>query len=243
MKGDKLIDDRYQILVNLVRLKSHGLTFEVAIDPDKAVEYKEGGSVAMREIFKADAIFTDAKKGYVASDDDLMKVFGTTDVDTIKKKLLDEGEIQFTQEYREELKQRRERNVLHMLHRNTINPRTGTPHPETRLEAAMEEAKVNVDHMKKAADQMESIVKKLTPVIPISYERMKVVIHIPSSHVGKLRGFIEGYGKISHEDWLGDGSLRITLQIPAGLRDELMEALNNKSHGSCTLENTERIKM
>ncbi|MGM5481152.1 MAG: ribosome assembly factor SBDS [Nanobdellota archaeon] len=243
MKGDKLIDDHVQISINLVRLKSHGRTFEVPIDPDKAVEYKEGNAVDITEIFKADSIFSDAKKGYFASEDDLETVFDTTDEDKIKRYLLENGEIQFTQEYRDELKARRERNILHQLHRNTINPKTGLPHPETRLKAAIDEAKVRIDHLKRAEDQLPDIVKKLQPIIPISYERAALDVHIPSQYAPKIRGRIAGYGKIKDEHWLNDGSLLITIELPAGLQQEFMDDLNSQSHGSCTLEKSKRVKV
>ncbi|MFP4195880.1 MAG: ribosome assembly factor SBDS [Candidatus Woesearchaeota archaeon] len=242
MKGDKLIDDHVQISVNLVRFKSHGRTFEVPIDPDKAVEYKEGKSVDIMGIFKADGIFSDAKKGYFAAEDDLKTVFGSVDEDEIKRRMLEGGEIQFTQEYRDQLKKRKERNVLHQLHRHTINPKTGLPHPETRLKAALDEAKVRIDHMKKAEDQIADIVKKLLPIIPISYEVAVLDIHIPAQYAAKLRGRIEGFGNLREEHWLNDGSLLVTVELPGGMQQELLDYLNSQSHGSCTLEKSKRVK-
>lgn len=243
MKGDKLIDDHVQISINTVRLKTHGKVFEVPIDPDKALEYKEGKPVDDEDIFKADAIFIDAKKGLFASDEDLEKIFGTLDTDTIKKELLEKGEIQFTQEYRDKLKERRERSVLHMLHRNAVDPKTGLPHPETRLVAAMQEANVRIDHTKRAEEQISSIIKKLSPIIPISFERVVLDIHIPASYAAQLRGVLMKSGKIRKEDWLDDGSLLVALELPAGLRNELLDELNSKTHGACTVETSRRVKL
>jgi ribosome maturation protein Sdo1 len=42
VKGNMLIEDKHQISVNLVILKTHGKRFEIVIEPDKIVEYKEG---------------------------------------------------------------------------------------------------------------------------------------------------------------------------------------------------------
>ncbi|MGM5480229.1 MAG: ribosome assembly factor SBDS [Nanobdellota archaeon] len=242
MKGDKLIDDRVQISINVVKYKSHGRQFEAVIDPDKAVSYKEGSLLSTDEIFKADNVFSDARKGLFAGDDDLMTVFGTTNQDSIKKTLLEKGEIQFTQKYRDDLRKRRERHVLHELHRNTVDPKTGLPHPQTRLKAALDEAKVRIDPLQRAHDQIKDIVRKLSPIIPISYERLVLEVVVPPSYAPRVQGKIREFGTIRREEWASDGSLIAAIELPAGLKQDCIDSLNSLSKGSCTIKKSQRFK-
>lgn len=242
MKGNKLIDDHVQIAVNLVRFKSHGKTFKVPIDADKAVAYKEGETVDIDDIVKAPSIFEDVKKGLPAKEEELKEVFGTTDPSIIITKMLEKGEIQFTQKYRSELRERKQKKIVNLIHKNAIDPKSGLPHPETRIVAAMDEAKIKIDDLKRAEDQIDDIIKKLRPIIPLSIERVKMKILIPAQYSAKLHGRILSYGKPLKEEWLQDASLLITIELPAGLQHEIMDELNSISHGSCSVEDIQRTK-
>ncbi len=236
MKGNKLIDDRVQIAVNLLRLKSHGKHFEVAVDPDKAVAFREGDTIDIDELVTSDQVFEDMKKGLVASEQDLKTVFSTTNTHDIIEIMLEKGELQFTQKYRAALREKKFNKIVNLIHTNAIDPKTGLPHPTTRIISAMEEAKIKIDDLKKPKDQVKDIVVKLRPIIPISIESMKLNIHVPAEHSSKLYGKISGFGKTSNDQWLNDGSLSIDLEIPAGLHAEVLSQLGKESHGSVIIK-------
>lgn len=240
MKGNKLIDDRVQISVNLLKYKSHGKVFEVAVDPDKAIEHLEGQAVDVDEIMTSDEIFEDMKKGMIARDQDLEEVFGTTEAQKIIEIMLEKGELQFTQKYRAALREKKFKQIVHLIHVNAVDPKTGLPHPENRIISAMEEAKIRIDDMKKPQDQIKGIVDKLRPIIPISVETATLKISVPAEHASKLYGKISGYGKTSKEQWLNDGSLMIELSIPAGLKGKVVSELANASSGSVDVQVMEK---
>ena len=235
-KGNKLIDDHVQISVNLLKLKSHGKQFEVAVDPDKAVAFKEGDAIDIEEIINSDDVFEDMKKGLFAKKEDLQKVFETTNTNEIVTIMLEKGELQFTQKYRAALREQKFKKIVNIIHTNAVDPKTGLPHPENRIISAMDEAKIRIDDMKKPQDQINDIVNKLRPIIPISIETIKLNIHVPTEHGSRLYGKISGFGKTSNEQWLNDGSLSMDLEIPAGLREKVASELGNDSHGSVTIE-------
>lgn len=236
MKGNKLIDDHVQIAVNLARLKTHGKTFEVSIDPDKVVEYKEGKNIDIEDLVKSFDIFSDMKKGLFASDEDFSSVFNSKDKLKIIKQIIDEGEIQFTQKYRSLLREQKTKKIVNLIHRNAIDPKTGLVHPENRIIAAMEEAKIKINDLKKAQDQVDDIIKKLRPIIPISIEQVKFQVSVPAQFAAKIHGKLTSFGKLSEERWLNDGSLMTKIELPAGLSKELIDILNSMSHGSCTVD-------
>ena len=236
MKGNKLIDDHVQIAVNLARLKSHGKTFEVAIDADKVVAYKEGEAIDIEELVQSPNIFSDMKKGLKASDEDIQEVFSDTKGMQRVKKILDEGEIQFTQKYRSLLREQKTKKIVNLIHRNAVDPKTGLIHPESRIIAAMEEAKIKINDLKKAEDQVKDIVKLLRPIIPISIEQSVFQVHIPAQHSARVHGKLISFGKMSEERWLNDGSLMTKVEVPAGLGQELVETLNAMTHGGCQVD-------
>jgi ribosome maturation protein SDO1 len=241
-KGNKLIDDHIQISVNLLRYKSHGKTFEIAIEPDKAVEYKEGEKIAIDEIIHAQQIFEDMKKGFVAPKDSLLEVFNTTDTVKIVETMLEHGEIQFTQKYRTELRERKFNKLVNIIHINAINPKTNVPHPENRIRSALDEAKFKLNDFKKAADQVDDAIKLLHPIIPIRIEKTILKIHIPLQYSAKLYNQLTTKGKMITTNWLSDGSVNLELEIPAGLQQDIINILNNASHGSCIIEQIEHKK-
>lgn len=235
-KGDKLIDDRKQISVNLVRYKSHGFQFEIAIEPDKVIAYKNGEDVDVEEMIQAEEIFTDMKKGLVVDEETLNKIFNTTDVLKVAKIMIDKGEIQFTQKYRQTLHEKKFKKIVNIIHRNAIDPRTKLPHPINRIEAALEEAKIKIDYGKPAEQQVKEIMQKLQPIIPMSVEEFQFSIHAPLHYAAKVKNIIMSEGTLVKEQWLVDGSAMFVVKIAAGRSQDLISNLNSQTHASVTVE-------
>ncbi|MBN1175629.1 ribosome assembly factor SBDS [Candidatus Woesearchaeota archaeon] len=242
MKGNKLIDDHVQIAVNLVKYKKAGKTFEVSVDPDKIVEFREGVALDIDEIVNDSKIFIDMKKGLVASEAELEEGFGTNESEKILQIMIEEGEVQFTQKYRDELRERKFNKLVNLIHLNAVDPKTGIPHPETRIRSGLEEAKFKINDLEKAENQVDNAIKVLRPIMPISLEKVLLEVIVPTQFAGALHGKITTFGKIKQENWLNDGGLHTVVELPAGLQNKFIDMLNNASHGGCTVEIKERIK-
>ncbi|NJE77426.1 ribosome assembly factor SBDS, partial [Thermococcus sp. ES12] len=63
----------------IARLKTHGETFEILVDPYLARDFKEGKDVPIEEILATPYVFKDAHKGDKASEHEMEKIFGTSD--------------------------------------------------------------------------------------------------------------------------------------------------------------------
>ena len=134
----------------IARLESHGERFEILIDPD-VVEKVRGGQIDdVLQYMAAEEVFKDAHKGDRASDEVIMKVFGTTDVNDVALHILKKGDVQLTTEQRRKMQEDRKKQIIAEISRNAINPQTKTPHPPARIEAAMDEARVHIDPFKPA---------------------------------------------------------------------------------------------
>jgi len=216
--------------MNRARLKKGTDVFEIVIDPEKAIAARHG-KADIREALKIPKIFSDAKKGMLASEQRMQALFGTTDALEVAKKIVKDGDIQVTAEYRSQLREQKRRQIVEFIRRNGVDPRTHAPHPAQRVEAAMEEAKVRVDEFKPAEGQVQDILKALRPILPITFEIKDIELTIPAQYASKAYNVVKQFGKILNEAWQSDGSWKGTLEIPGGLEQELYDKLNAVTHG------------
>jgi ribosome maturation protein SDO1 len=235
MKPTKTYDQERENF-NVAKLKKGGQNFEVVIDPDLAVSFKEGNKVEIHDILKAEHIYFDAKKGEVASEKLLHALFETEDPLKIAEVIMKEGEIQLTQEHREKVREVKRRKIIDIIHRNAADPKTHLPHPVTRIENAFEEAKVKIDEFKTAENQIQEIIKQLRVVLPIKFEIKELAVKIPSQYAAKAYSAVSQFGKITKDDWQNDGSWMVVVEIPAGLQNDFMDKLNSMTHGSVDIK-------
>ncbi|MBW3012812.1 ribosome assembly factor SBDS [Candidatus Woesearchaeota archaeon] len=227
-----ITDDKETFHVNLARLKKGGSHFEIAINSEEAIAFKEGKDVSIKDIMQSEHIYFDVRKGELASEERLKTLFGTNDPLKIAEIILKEGEVQLTQEQREEARERKRKKIIALIAREAIDPKTKLPHPPERVRLAMEEAKVTINEFRTAEQQIDDVVKKLKPILPISFEKRTIEIRVPANFAGKIQSFARQQGKIVHESWLNDGSFQYTVELSGGLVDNYIEKLNNVTHGS-----------
>ena len=233
MSGEISVD---KVKLNLAKLKKYGSTFEINIDPDSALQYKKGEITDLREVLLADNIFSDAKKGQIVSKDELQKAFQTTDVNKIAEIILKEGDIQATSDHRAEERQQRRRKLVNMIHTQAVDPTSNLPHPATRIEAALEQAKIHLVDHKTVEDQFDDVVKVLRPIIPLKIEQKEITVIIPSQYSGKAYNAAKSGVKVLKEEWKQNGDWMLRIELPAGLYMEYIEKVNSVTHGSARIE-------
>ena len=228
--------DKERISFNLARLKKGGLTFEIVVEPNDAIAYKQGKNIDIKDILKSEKIFSDAYKGLLASETEMNSLFGSLDPITVAQKILKDGEIQLTVEFRDKLREKKKKKITYLIHKNAMDPQTKLPHPLIRIENAFEEAKIKIDEFKTAEEQVEDAVKKLRPIIPIKIEQSKLKLTVPPQFAHQSYGIIKKFGDIKQETWGSDGALVIKVEMPAGFQAEFMEKINNLTHGGADIE-------
>jgi len=221
------------------RFDSKGEKFEILVDPDLALQLKKGEEVNMTDLLAAETVFKDAAKGTEQSPEALSKAFGTTEVEQVAKKIIKEGEVQLTTEQRRQMRETRIKEVIEFISHNAMNPQTNTPHPPKRIENAITEAKIRIDEMKSVEEQVPSILKELAKTIPISMEHISIAVKIPAAHAAKTEHVLHRY-KLVKEQWQNDGSLIAVVEMPAGLRQDFLNDLNNSCHGEAETKILER---
>jgi len=218
------------------RLDLEGERFEVLVDPDCAQKLRNGEQVELAENLAIDTIFKDASKGDRASTEKLEKIFNTTDELEIAKTIIIKGEIQLTTDQRRKLMENKRKQIIDYISRNAINPQTMTPHPPQRIDMAMTEAKVGIDPFKSVDAQVKDIMKALTPILPIRFEKLVVAVRLSAADSAKVFRDIKSAGKITKEEWQKDGSWIGLIEIPGGTKDEFFEKLNKKTKGNVELK-------
>lgn len=218
----------------IARIKQAGKLFEIIVDMDDALKFKKGEFANIEA--EGDRIFTDSKKGNVASSTDLQESFGTTDLNEIISKIIKNGEVQTSQEHRYAEQEKRFNQAVDFLTRNAVDPQTGNPHTTERIKNALNQANINIKNTS-IENQINDILSEISKVIPIRIETKKVKITIPAIYTGKAYGIISQYKM--NETWLDDGSLEVFVSIPAGITMDFYDKLNSVTHGSAL---TEEIK-
>ncbi len=211
------------------RLKTGKLSFETMVDLDSAIKLRRGEKVDVSDVIRDNVIWTDLKKGMKAGRDELMNAFGTTEFNKIVERIVTKGEIEVTQEYRDEALENRKKQIIDFLNKNAIDARTGRPFTPDILESAIREAGVKIENQP-ADKQIKRIMEGLNKIIPIKIESIKVKLKIPAIHTGKVYGIINDYKE--KETWLSNGDLDVLLNVPAGMRIEFYDKLNKVTHGS-----------
>ncbi len=221
------------------RIVKGGEKFEVLLEKKKAYDYIEGRNKDLTNILVAEEVFKDSRKGERHTSSSLQKAFGTTDVYEIAKIILEKGEVQLTTEQKKKMQQEKLRKIISLIVSNCIDVRTKAPVTEKRVELALEEVKFHVDPFKPAEQQMEELLQKLKLVLPLKVEKVEIAIKIPAQYAVKSYGFIKSY-TIKKEEWAGDGSLIVLIELPAGLQGEFYDKINRLTHGEAQTKVIER---
>jgi|SRR5579859_2582238 len=216
----------------VARWEHEGSRFEVLVDPLAVQEIRDGKTIDLRDRLSSEHVYKDARKGDKISEEHLQKIFHTSDYLEIARQIIQKGEVQITTEQRHQLQAAKHRQIVATIARNAMNPQTGAPHPSARIEAAMEEAKVHVDPFRSADVQIQEILAKLRPLLPIRFDTVRMKLRVPGQHYPRVIGDLKGMGKLSEEAWGSDGSWSAVLEIPAGVQTELLEKLNARTKGS-----------
>ncbi len=211
------------------KLRSGSKIFETMVDLDNAMKLKKGEQVNINDVIRDNVVWTDLKKGMKAGESDLKKAFGTTDFNSVVEKIVKKGNMEITQEYRDEAVETKRKQIVDFLVRNAIDSRTDRPFTPDMIESAISQVGVKIDNQP-VERQIKNVIEALKKNIPIKIETKKILVKIPAEHTGRVYGLIQEYKE--KENWLQDGSLEVVLNIPVGLQSEFYDKLNGVTHGS-----------
>src|SRR5438034_10203359 len=88
------------------------------------------------------------------------------------------GELQLTTEQRRQLVEDKRRQIISIISRNAIDPRSGAPHPPLRIEQALEQIRISIDRYKSAEEQAKQVIEDLRLVLHIKMDKMIIAVKI-----------------------------------------------------------------
>ncbi len=200
--------------------------FELLVKSEETYRYLETLKGDPMDLLAVESVFRDARRGEVASRKELIEVFGTDDIRAVVKKIIERGKVQITAERREKLVREKQARIIEYIHKNFINPATNAPHPKSRIERALREAKVKIDPFQPAERQIDRVIAALRPIIPLKTGTVTFIVTVPATYWGKARGILGNYGKIKEEKALGSQA-SIIVEIPVGLQAEFLSKVES----------------
>jgi ribosome maturation protein SDO1 len=216
----------------IVRYSAGNDKFEILVKPDPALEYKLGKKMDISNIMISDEIYSDANKGTRCSSEKLMKHFKTTDQLEIAKQIMDKGDLNLNTDQRRKMIEEKKRQIVEYINKNFVDPKSHMPHPVSRINAVLDEARVAIDPFKRLDDQLKNIIESLRKIIPLKSEILELTVTVPSQFSGQSFSVFKTIGEIKSEQWLSDGSLQVILSINAGMKSSFLDRIGTATKGS-----------
>jgi len=206
--------------------------FEILVNPQGALEYKQGKDVELSRVLVADTIFVDASKGMKASEDKLKEAFKTLDPLAIASTILKKGELLLTTEQRQGMTEEKRKQVVNYISRHCVDPKSGLPHPPLRIEQAMAQARYPVDPFRTAEEQAREVIEKLRPILPLKMHQIQLAVKIPPEYAAQAISSVKSLSEIKKSEWQSDGSWIAVVEIPAGMHGSFLDRLQQISKGN-----------
>ena len=211
----------------IARYEKFGKRFEILVDSQLVELWKEdSNSIEIEKIVAIEEVFHDAKDGERPTAEVLEKVFNTLIFKPIAEIILSEGSIQLTATQRKKMVEVKRRQIIQHIQSNAIDPKSKGPHPITRIELALEESRFSVDPFKKLELQIKEAIKLLKPLIPLSFENARLAFKINGKHYGSVSQILRQYKE--KEEWMPNGQWVCIIEIPAGMKGDLISKVMNK---------------
>jgi len=222
--------------MSVVKYAHEGERFEILVKPDPALDFKLGKRADISQVLVSDEIYSDSGRGTRASAEKLQKAFKTGDAAAIAEHILRHGDLGLTTDQRRKMVEEKRKRIVDEISRTYVDPRSNLPHPPTRIEQAMKDARTSIDPQKPIPEQVTRIVDELRSVIPLKSETLSLEVTVPAQYAAQSYSALKSAGSLRREDWLSNGSLRAILEIPAASRPGVLDRLASVTKGTATAE-------
>ena len=196
------------------------------------MEYKLGKRTDLSSVLISDEIYSDANKGSRVGIEKLVKYFNTTDPTEISKQILSRGELSLTTEQRRKMVEEKKKQIVQYINKNFVDPKTHIPHPPMRIESAMDQARLIIDPFKRAEEQIKVILDSLRKILPLKSESVRLTIIVPPQFSAQSYSVLKTAWNFNGEQWLSDGSLKVIVEVNAGMKGAVLDRIGSVTKGS-----------
>ncbi|XP_020588768.1 ribosome maturation protein SBDS-like [Phalaenopsis equestris] len=172
--------------VAIVRLKKHGMRFEIACYKNMVLSWRSGVEKDLDEVLQSHTVYSNVSKGVLAKSKDLHAAFKTTDQSFICKEILEKGELQVAGKERESQLSSQFRDIATIVMQKTINPETQHPYTISMIERLMHEIHFAIDPHSSSKKQALEVIKELQEHFPIKRAPMRLRLIVPEIYLSSL---------------------------------------------------------
>jgi ribosome maturation protein SDO1 len=122
--------------------------------------------------------------------------------------------------------------IIQYINKNFVDPKTHIPHPLTRIESALDQARLIIDPFKRPEEQIKTILDSLRKILPLKSESVRLTITIPPQFSAQSYSVLKTAGNFNGEQWLSDGSLKVIIEINAGMKGVILDRIGSVTKGS-----------
>jgi len=214
----------------IARLEKGGNRYEILVDPDLVAEWRVNPEqVSFEDMLATDEVWSDVKAGDRPTSDALENIFGTTDLHSCVERILIDGSIQLTTAQRKQMVDDKRKQIIHAIATTATDPKTRGPHPPTRIENALSEARFSVDPFLSVERQVQDAVDAIRALIPLQFITVRLAFRIQGKDYGGVHQLLRD--SIQKEEWLSDGSWVCVVECPGGMKSDLISRVAKRSSG------------
>ena len=214
----------------IARLEKGGNRYEILVDPDLVAEWKVNPEqVSFEDMLATDEVWSDVKAGDRPTSDALENIFGTTDLHSCVERILIDGSIQLTTAQRKQMVDDKRKQIIHAIATTATDPKTRGPHPPSRIENALSEARFSVDPFLSVERQVQDAVDAIRALIPLQFVTVRLAFRIQGKDYGGVHQLLRD--SIQKEEWLSDGSWVCVVECPGGMKSDLISRVAKRSSG------------
>lgn len=206
--------------VAVVRLKKHGMRFEIACYKNKVLSWRSGVERDLDEVLQSQTVYSNVSKGVLAKSKELKAAFGMDDQTKICLEILEKGDLQVAGKERESQLSNQFRDIATIVMQKTINPETHRPYTISMIERLMHEIHFAVDPHNSSKKQALEVIRELQKHFPIKRSPMRVRLTVPGQNFSSVsEKLIEWHASIISKEESGNQSSVICEMDPGFFRD------------------------
>ncbi|XP_043722083.1 ribosome maturation protein SBDS [Telopea speciosissima] len=206
--------------VAVVRLKKHGMRFEIACYKNKVLSWRSGVEKDLDEVLQSHTVYSNVSKGVLAKSKDLIAAFGTDDHPQICLEILKQGELQVAGKERESQLSSQFRDIATIVMQKTINPETQRPYTISMIERLMHEIHFAIDPHNSSKKQALEVIQELQKHFPIKRSPMRLRLTVPENHFSSVMEKLNSWnGNVVSKDESGNQLHVVCEMEPGNFRD------------------------
>jgi len=168
-----------------VRMKVKRKRFEIACYPNKVNEYRKGIEKDLDEVLQSEQVYTNASRGIIASEKELLVAFDTTDHEIACEHILTHGEVQISKRERKAEMEKTFKEIASIITEKCINKESRRPFPQAVIEESMRELqkknKFSINFQQSSKAMALALIPKLTEILPLERTQMRLRLTFPGN--------------------------------------------------------------